>query len=99
VRESFLGVRRYPAPLLVPTLRVGTHVRPLCGPILSDRWGLAATRSVANLRSHAERGNESYHQNPRRHSDTILAGKLFEIAPARIYFHSLGSKSRPLRKT
>jgi len=44
--------------LLVPTLRVGTHVRPLRGPILSAEWALDATRSVATVRSHAERGNE-----------------------------------------
>jgi len=46
-------------PNLVPTLRVGTHVRPLCGPMLPAGWVRDATRSVASLRSHAERGNES----------------------------------------
>jgi len=51
---DFFGKSRF----LVPTLRVGTHVRPLCDPSLSAAWGLVATRSVANLRSHAERGNE-----------------------------------------
>src|SRR5262245_59386580 len=47
---------------LVPTLRVGTHVGTLCVPnerlqdICREQ---AATQSVAPLRSHAERGNES----------------------------------------
>jgi len=51
--------RMFSFPNLVPTLRVGTHVRPLCGPMLSAGWVRDATRSVASLRSHAERGNES----------------------------------------
>ena len=42
------GARR-----LVPTLRVGTHARPLRGPALAQ-----TTQSVAASRSHAERGNE-----------------------------------------
>jgi hypothetical protein len=43
---------------LVPTLRVGTHVPTLC---VASRHPENATRSVANLRSHAERGNEKDH--------------------------------------
>ena len=43
---------------LVPTLCVGTSVRPLRG--LAARILLQATQSVAVVRSHAERGNEKH---------------------------------------
>ncbi len=47
---------------LVPTLCVGTGARPLCGPstgrLPAPASLPAATRSVASVRSHAERGNE-----------------------------------------
>jgi hypothetical protein len=41
--------------LLVPTLCVGTHVSTLC---VAFCLGQDATQSVANMRSHALRGNE-----------------------------------------
>src|SRR4051812_46329689 len=59
--EASVMSNRFPC-LLVPTLRVGTHVWTLCVPnpgragLVAPAWGRDAERP--SLRSHAERGNE-----------------------------------------
>jgi hypothetical protein len=52
--------------LLVPTLRVGTHVWPLCGPVREG--SVPAGQHVRDaerpgVRSHAERGHEEAEQS------------------------------------